>query len=340
MSVKYNGVLLLLPILVCHVLRGRGCVKDERGKEDLTLLLAVAAMGAGFAAGTPYAFVDVKSFLGDAFYEAVHLGTGHGIVLGRGWLYHLRVSLLHGLGVSLLAAGVIGMVILARKDIKAWLLLCAFPVTYYAVAGRGYTVFVRYALPVVPFLCITAAYLAVEMSERLGRGMPRMRGAWLSIAVCVMLGLPSLARAIRFNVLLSREDNRLRAARWIRREIPRGTSLYQACSFWGKVRMIPGYRQWDREERAASFRFRGRRCEGLPEYVVVEWSPLRNYSTHPAGFIELLEQHYVPVRCLVAADLGERGNVYDHQDAFYLPFAGFRGVECPGPNLEIYRRRE
>jgi hypothetical protein len=32
-------------------------------------------------------------------------------------------------------------------------------------------------------------------------------------------------------------------------------------------------------------------------------------------------------------------NVYDLQDEFYLPFAGFRHVLRPGPNLAVYVRR-
>jgi len=30
--------------------------------------------------------------------------------------------------------------------------------------------------------------------------------------------------------------------------------------------------------------------------------------------------------------------VYDMQDAFFLPIAGFRGVQRPGPTVWIFRR--
>ena len=35
----------------------------------------------------------------------------------------------------------------------------------------------------------------------------------------------------------------------------------------------------------------------------------------------------------------DRRNVYDLQDEFYLPLAGFHRVERPGPNLKVYVRR-
>jgi hypothetical protein len=35
-----------------------------------------------------------------------------------------------------------------------------------------------------------------------------------------------------------------------------------------------------------------------------------------------------------------RDAVYDLQDAFFMPFYGFHTVERPGPNIEIYKRRD
>jgi len=36
---------------------------------------------------------------------------------------------------------------------------------------------------------------------------------------------------------------------------------------------------------------------------------------------------------------GSAAGIYDRQDAFFLPIAGFRDVERPGPDVRIYRRR-
>jgi hypothetical protein len=32
-------------------------------------------------------------------------------------------------------------------------------------------------------------------------------------------------------------------------------------------------------------------------------------------------------------------NIYDRQDEFYLPLAGFHQIERPGPNVRIFVRR-
>jgi hypothetical protein len=43
------------------------------------------------------------------------------------------------------------------------------------------------------------------------------------------------------------------------------------------------------------------------------------------------------VQTVVAED--DRANIYDRQDEFFQPFAGFHPVERPGPNLRIFVRR-
>ena len=50
-----------------------------------------------------------------------------------------------------------------------------------------------------------------------------------------------------------------------------------------------------------------------------------------------LTEGYVEVERFTAFSTGPR-RVYDRQDAFFVPFAGFSGVERPGPNFTLYRR--
>ena len=48
-------------------------------------------------------------------------------------------------------------------------------------------------------------------------------------------------------------------------------------------------------------------------------------------------QDYVLETVIHASDL-RVPHVYDQQDAFYLPFDSFTGVERPGANFYIYRK--
>ena len=57
----------------------------------------------------------------------------------------------------------------------------------------------------------------------------------------------------------------------------------------------------------------------------------------PARAIALASS-YMPLYVIDAQDLSATDAVYDWQDEFYLPLAGFGGIERPGPNLTIYVR--
>ena len=98
---------------------------------------------------------------------------GHKVVLGRGWIHHVTSSLRYGVGLPLLFTGILGMLLLIIRDRRKGALVAAFPLSYYLLVGSGYTVFVRYIIPVVPFLCLTAGYAVTEaaawVSARTGR---------------------------------------------------------------------------------------------------------------------------------------------------------------------------
>jgi hypothetical protein len=61
------------------------------------------------------------------------------------------------------------MALLAATSWKKAVMILTFPVLYYITVGRGFTVFVRYITPVVPFLCMTAALVVVSIVRGLAR---------------------------------------------------------------------------------------------------------------------------------------------------------------------------
>jgi hypothetical protein len=67
-----------------------------------------------------------------------------------------------------------------------------------------------------------------------------------------------------------------------------------------------------------------------------EESGLSQYTEFPEPLRPVL-QEYVFESVIHASDL-RVPPVYDQQDAFYLPFDGFKGVERPGANFYIYRK--
>ena len=157
--------------------------------------------------------------------------------------------------------------------------------------------------------------------------------------------LPSACSVVRFDRLLARTDSRLLAARWIEEQVPPQSSILQTGSPYGQVqlgwgRRTPGYQRWTYDSGRRVFLAHGRVTDGLPEWIVVQESPLVLYSETPAFVSGLVGGGYTLVRAFQALDMDAPGNVFDQQDAFYLPLAGFHGIRRPGPNLYVYRRRD
>ena len=86
--------------------------------------------------------------------------------------------------------------------------------------------FARYILPVVPFLCLTAAFAVVHA----GRSMAELsrRSEWAVVTtwgLALLVIAPSAWSVVQFDRLLARTDSRLLAAQWVERHFPRGASI-------------------------------------------------------------------------------------------------------------------
>jgi hypothetical protein len=74
-----------------------------------------------------------------------------------------------------------------------------------------------------------------------------------------------------------------------------------------------------------------------PDIVVVPSSPVIEALDLP-GMEQVLRTEYA-LAFAIDVDAADPRNVYDMQDEFYLPFAGFHQIKRPGPNLRVYVRR-
>jgi 4-amino-4-deoxy-L-arabinose transferase-like glycosyltransferase len=338
---------------------------------DRGLLLFSGALLLAFFAGTPYSLVDPQTFLSDVRFEMRHLEAGHAGVRIPGGPHHLFFSLRFGLGVPLLITGLAGLVAaLVRDPLRAGLVF-GFPLIYFGVAARGSTAFARYMVPVVPFLCAAAGLLVTGLLARAARAHTRLGGALVAPVLVLALALPSLLRAIELDRLLAREDSRVVASRWLHASLPAGSSIFQAAQR-GTLSLRPtpdslraqerrarrrgesfrvavaqaeldrrqqadlhGYELWQLERRSG--RFVGRLAGALPDYVIVERSPLPYFSAPPTNLDRMLVRHFRLRREFVAGHPTQRSR-YDPQEAFYLPYAGFEGIERPGPDVLLYER--
>jgi dolichyl-phosphate-mannose-protein mannosyltransferase len=328
-STKYNAALVSLPALfaIFGCLPGTKSIQARLADAAIFGVLTIAA----FVCTSPYSLLDFQHFMADVMSDAQHLSEGHGVVLGRGWVYHATTTLRYGVGAPILGAGVTGILLLIFRDPRRGSLVALFPVSYYALLGSGYTVFTRHMVPVVPFLCLSAAYFIVESAYWLA--MRLRRPQWSPTLVALgLIGvlLPSVHSVVMFDLLMARTDNRLLARRWVEQRFQAGTTIAQIGPAGGQV-----FRHDPNEVRYTTIEFSR---DGLePDIVIVQSSPL--VAAPALGDMDhvLSTDYTLGFASEVAAP--DPHNVYDLQDEFYLPFAGFHRVDRPGPNLKIYVRR-
>jgi len=296
-----------------------------------------------------------------------HLAGGHGLDLGIGGLYHLEHTLPKSLGWPLFLTSVVGGGWAKLRHSKRAAVLFLFPALFYVSTASGRTVFLRYMLPMLPFLCVAAGWFLAAMRERL---RPPRVVWWL--ALLLLLARPAVD-AIATDRVLSRQDARDEAARWLMEEAGPGTvTVHQTGSHWGwldlppdpdslrarldiarRARPVEGLeavRAWSlrkarvKLEAAGSPGFSPVAWDSVggfdgapPEWVVELRSPLVQYSRVPEALEAVLAQNYALVHRVHTGGGGWAG-WYDQHDAFYLPFRGIGSVDRPGPEVRIHRR--
>lgn len=328
---KYNGALVGLPVVFAIFISPTARPFRRR---ILDAAVAGTLTVTTFLATSPYTLIDFDRFWADFRSDAAHLSGGHGVVLGRGWLYHATTTLHYGVGIPMLVAGIAGVLLLIYRDVRKGVLVALFPVTYYTLLGSGLTVFSRHMIPVVPFLCLTGGYCAAEaaawIAARVSR--PNWRTALTALIVALILW-PSARSAVLFDLLLARDDSRLITRRWIEERFPRGTTIAEISPDGGLV-FLPYEGQLIPYSLTLDLPPAGPR----PDVVIVQSSPLRPPLDNMGEVERVLNADYRLAFVQHGVNRDPR-NVYDLQDEFFLPLAGFRGIERPGPDLDVYVRR-
>ena len=339
-SVKYNGLGVFVPFAVAWTLRAAGATSWSVVRRDTIAAGAAAAVFVlTFLAASPFILIEWHRFLQDVVEPAQMLNSEFAGLSLVGWSHYAAVTLPAALGWPMYAAGVAGMLGSLIVRFRRTAVVFAFPIAYYAVAGAGRTAFARYILPVVPFLCISAAWLVVEAARwAVHARFERAR----AVIVGMLAGLvvwPSARNDVLLDRILTRADNRLVAARALVGVIPPGSLVYHSGDPYGRIafdvqEVNLTLNECDYDEATGRFTPDGR----LPAWIILQRSPLVWYSRMPAGVERIVRERYDLVRRFPAGARSPDA-VYDQQDAFFLPLTGLEKTIRPGPDFEIYRLR-
>ncbi len=220
-SSKYNGALILLPLLLAHVMRHGRAALGQRN-----LYLALLLCGLGFVAATPYALIDRSKFLADLAYESQHYATGHAGEEGDALKWYLGYMWQTGGIIYVLATLEILRGIYSRS--REILLLSLFPVVYFVFISSFEVRNDRTLLPLTPFMFILAASFLAHLISRTNSVRPAAlrKIAALAIAGLAIAGLAMPAASmVRDTIQLTTVDSRETARVWINDNLPIGARV-------------------------------------------------------------------------------------------------------------------
>jgi 4-amino-4-deoxy-L-arabinose transferase-like glycosyltransferase len=222
-AAKYNGGIVLVAALAAWLLH-------ERSSPDRMRKLAAIAGGAAlaFLLGAPYTLLDLPGFL-DGFAAQFARFAAPARTVDPTWLIYLKHLSPPG-GRWSVPLAVVGMLLLLRRPVVRvrWTPVVLFTLAYFYVLSTHSHVFGRYALPLLPMLCL---FVAAAIFEIAGAGArfspaagPAVRRAILVAGAILVLYGPS-ADTVRWLDLQKRSDTRALAADWLKSNTPSGTRV-------------------------------------------------------------------------------------------------------------------
>jgi len=148
---------------------------------------------------------------------------------------------------------------------------------------------------------------------------------------------PSIVNAVRLDLLLARTDTRVLAGEWLGPRLQPHDTLHASGGNYAKLDFgRTEFHEWRFDAASRSF---GDPAGRTPDWIVLSESPLWTYALASPELRSLTDRDYVLVRMVRGTRGPAASAVYDLQDAFFLPVAGFAAVERPGPDVRIYRRK-
>ena len=222
-AAKYNGGIALVAVMSAWLIQERSSPDRLR---KLGAIVGAAALA--FLIGAPYTFLDLPAFL-DGFAAQFARFAAPSQTSDPAWLLYVKhLSPAGGRwSVPLAIAGIV--LLLWRTGTRTrWTPAILFTLAYFYMLSTHSHVFGRYALPVVPMLCLFCAVAVVDVltfTARFGAlARPAVQGALAAVVVTLFLYGPA-AESVRWLDLQKRSDTRALATDWLKTHTPRGTRV-------------------------------------------------------------------------------------------------------------------
>jgi YYY domain-containing protein len=233
---KFSAVLIAVPLLVAALHRLPPAPLNRRAAIVAGRMAAVGLVALfTFALTNPFSLIEFRAYIQqitaqnamvsgamDAPYTRQYIGT-------LPYLYFVQQLAQWGLGWPLgiaAWAGLVWAVVQFGRGIAgpAVTIMLAWALPYFATTGVFHAKFMRYMAPLLPFLLIFAAGMALAAYDWLSaRWSSRGRAAWWTIAAAV--ALVTLGWSLAFVQVYNQEHPWIAASEWIYRHVPDGAKV-------------------------------------------------------------------------------------------------------------------
>ncbi|HEX9746563.1 MAG TPA: glycosyltransferase family 39 protein [bacterium] len=189
------------------------------------VILGVVALAA-FLITTPYASLDFPTFINDIRTIGWHVKTGHIGMEAKGGIWIASIAqLLKDSGWVFTVGGFFGFLgFIFEKWKTRWVTLAAFLVVMGGLAPLD--VFSdRYLVPVIPFMCIGAAWLIRKLNNVFRLDDFSMKAGAMSMVLLILFAWTGIAASIADGIRLNMLDTRTAALEWVLDNIPNNSKV-------------------------------------------------------------------------------------------------------------------
>lgn len=234
-SVKYSAGVVLASGLVAIAMAKRDLNKG------VAFIAYAACAAAGFLFGTPYALLDVRSFMDYVQVQAnlQRLATSTCSGLPPAFIDVPIHVLPYSLTMPVLVATACALIwVTCRNSGRlaiVWIFLILYGLLLMTMARL-----VRYTIPLLPFAALFVACLASSM-----RKVRVLR--WFAAPAMGALAIYAFVFTLSYVQVMGQEDPRVQASRWIERNVPRDAAVPVVSDHYANLPDLPllGYKALD-----------------------------------------------------------------------------------------------
>lgn len=337
-ATKYNMGIIIFPLVLSHFLANRRIALNRN------FIWAVLSCLVGFFLFCPWILLDYRTFWGqfaEQFMFSKHLWPGASSTVSY---IQYFFTLLWGYGLLPFCFFIIGSVSLWReKEKQKLLLILCFPLFYYLPLGAMKLFFVRFAIPLIPYLCLLSAYGIISLAGHISYTYRRV--------ALVLLILVSISQGVIFsckhNYLISKTDTRILARNWIKNNLPYGSEIVtegygpNLRVYYDKGRLMENINNhqienvWASLPKASLDEYKQRDID----YIITSSYISRRYLDHPDKypreyeFYIMLEKEGNQIFKISPS----QGKVPFYLDEVYSSFWNIFVLERPGPTITIFQ---